>query len=360
MRKKVAILGNPNSGKSSVFNRLTGLSTKVGNFPGITVDKKAGTIRLSGGEVVEIIDFPGVYSLHPNAKDEFIVTSILSNPKDQDYPDLILYVADITHLEKQLLLFTQVVDLGLPIVMVLTMKDLAQKDNLTFDLEALRSAWQIPILSVNARTQESTPDIISAIEKMLGHPQLHTSPQYKLSYTEQSIANDLNTTVATNSSYQSLLVAHYFDRLEHLSSHQKDKIRSVNISHGFNSLASQISETMQRYDGFIPLIRKAASAGTYKISKLSEKADVVLTHKIWGLIIFFAVNFFIFQAMFSLAAYPMEWIEFGFSKIGGLIKNIGLPDTITSFISDGILAGLGGILVFLPQIALLFFFTYHT
>lgn len=355
MGKKVAILGNPNSGKSSVFNRLTGLSTKVGNFPGITVDKKVGTIRLSGGEVVEIIDFPGVYSLHPNAKDEFIVTSILSNPEDEDYPDLILYVADITHLEKQLLLFTQVVDLGLPIVMVLTMKDLAQKDNLTFDLEALRSEWHIPILSVNARTQENTPDIISAIEKMLGHPQLHTSPQYKLSYTEQSIANDLNTTVATNSSYQSLLVAHYFDRLEHLSPNQKDKIKSITISHGFNSLASQISETMQRYDGFIPLIRKAASAGTYKISKLSEQADVVLTHKIWGLIIFFAVNFFIFQAMFSLAAYPMEWIEYGFNKIGALIKNIGLPDTISSFISDGILAGLGGILVFLPQIALLFF-----
>ena len=355
MGKKVAILGNPNSGKSSVFNRLTGLSTKVGNFPGITVDKKVGTIKLSSGDAAELIDFPGVYSLHPNAKDEFIVTSILSNPKDPDYPDLILYIADITHLEKQLLLFTQVVDLGLPVVMILTMKDLAQKDNLIFDLDALRTQWQIPILSVNARTQESTTEIIAEIEKTLDNPDLRISPQYKLTYSEQRIANDLNNIVSTHSSYQSLLNAHYFDKLVHLSSEQKDKIKSINIRYGFNSLASQISETMQRYDGFTPLIRKAASAGTFKISKLSEKADGILTHKIWGLIIFFTVNFFIFQAMFSLAAYPMEWIEFGFSKFGEIIKNIGLPNTISSFISDGILAGLGGILVFLPQIALLFF-----
>lgn len=355
MGKKVAILGNPNSGKSSVFNRLTGLSAKVGNFPGITVDKKAGTIKLSNGESVELIDFPGVYSLHPNAKDEFIVTSILSNPKDPDYPDLILYVADITHLEKQLLLFTQVVDLGLPVVMILTMKDLAKKDNLIFDLDALRSQWQIPILLINARTQESTPAIIVEIEKTLHNPELLISPQYKLSYSEQRITNDLNNIVTTHSSYQSLLNAHYFDKLDHLSSEQKEKIKSVNIRYGFNSLASQISETMQRYDVFTPLIRKAASVGTFKISKLSEKTDNILTHKIWGLIIFFTVNFFIFQAMFSLAAYPMEWIEFGFSKFGEIIKNIGLPATISSFISDGILAGLGGILVFLPQIALLFF-----
>ncbi|MDZ4708304.1 MAG: ferrous iron transport protein B [Saprospiraceae bacterium] len=353
--RKIAILGNPNSGKSSVFNRLTGLSAKVGNFPGVTVEKKVGTIRLPSGLSVEIMDFPGVYSLHPNSKDEFIVTSILTNPKDSHFPDLVLYVADIMHLEKQLLLFSQLVDLGLPIILVLTMKDLAEKDNLKIDLDILKSAWNFPIYPINARTQEGMTGILQEIDLQLIQPGISPQQQYKLSYEEQNAVNGLNEVITSNNVYQTLLVAHYYKQLPHLLPAQADKINKVMSRQGFNSIAFQIRETMQRYDGFTDIVRKAASSGTFKVSRLSEKADEVLTHRWWGLIIFFVVNFLIFQAMFSWASYPMQWIESAFGWIGGLVNQAIASPGWSSFVSDGILAGLGGILVFIPQIAILFF-----
>ncbi len=355
MNKRIAILGNPNSGKSSVFNRLTGLSVKVGNFPGVTVEKKVGALRLPSGEMVDIIDFPGVYSLHPNSKDEFIVTSILANPKDSHHPDIVLYVADITHLEKQLLLFTQLVDLGIPIVMVLTMKDIAEKDNFSIDLHQLKKVWSIPIFPINARTQSEMPEILAELESQLKSPTPANQQQYKLSYQEQTLVNELNEIIATNNNYQCLLLGHYHKQLNHISADQKNKIQELTIKHGFNSTASQIRETMQRYDGFTPIVRKAASIGTFKTSKLSEKTDNVLTHRWWGLGIFILVNFFIFQAMFSWASYPQEWIETLFSWLGDQVKSVISSSGWSSFISDGILAGLGGILMFIPQIAILFF-----
>jgi ferrous iron transport protein B len=353
--KKIAILGNPNSGKSSVFNRLTGLSAKVGNFPGVTVDKKIGNIRLPSGEHVQVIDFPGVYSLHPNSKDEFIVTSILSNPSDPHYPDLALYIADITHLEKQLLLFTQLVDLGLPIVMVLTMKDIAEKDHFSMDIEQLKKTWSVPIFSINARTQADMPDVLNAIDVQLAHPTTANQQQYKLSYKEQAIVNDLSDIVKSNNSYQTLLIAHYYKQLNQLSSEQKTKISDFLLKDGFNSIASQIRETMQRYDGFTETVRKAASIGTFKVSRLSDKADSILTHRWWGLVIFILINFFTFQAMFSWASYPMQGIESVFSYLGNEVKHIISSPGWSSFISDGLIAGLGGIMVFIPQIAILFF-----
>lgn len=353
--RKIAILGNPNSGKSSVFNRLTGLSAKVGNFPGVTVEKKLGSVKLPSGQYVEIIDFPGVYSLHPNSKDEFIVTSILANPEDSHYPDLVLYVADIMHLEKQLLLFSQLVDLGLPIIMVLTMKDLAEKDKLTIDLDVLKSAWNIPIFAINARTQEGMAGILHEIDQQLIKPMISPQQQYKLSYEEQNAVNDLNEIITSNNVYQTLLVAHYYKQLNHLAPGQADKIKKVISKQGFNSIAFQIRETMQRYDVFTSIVRNAASAGTYKVSKWSEKADEILTNRWLGLVIFFVVNFFIFQAMFTWAAYPMQWIESAFGWIGDQVKQTISSPGWSSFISDGILAGLGGILVFIPQIAILFF-----
>lgn len=355
MIKKIAILGNPNSGKSSVFNRLTGMSAKVGNFPGVTVDKKIGVLRLPSGTTANIIDFPGVYSLHPNSKDEFIVTSILANPQDENYPDLVLYVADITHLEKQLLLFTQLVDLGLPIVMLLTMKDLADKDQLNIDLDQLNKAWDIPIYAINARTQGSTNEILQELDKQLLNSTHSTQQQYKLSYDEQSLANELAELFPGKNAYQLLLVAHYHQHLSHLNADQQTMIGQSNIRHGFNSVASQIRETMQRYDSFTHIVRKAASVGTFKVSKLSDRVDDILTHRWWGLIIFFVVNFILFQAMFSWASYPQEWIDYAFSWIGAQVKHIIPIESLSSFVSDGILAGLGGILVFVPQIFILFF-----
>lgn len=353
--KKIAILGNPNSGKSSVFNRLTGLSAKVGNFPGVTVDKKIGTIRLPSGKQVQIIDFPGVYSLHPNSKDEFIVTAILCNPSDPHYPDLVLYVADITHLEKQLLLFTQLVDLGLPIVMVLTMKDIAEKDHFSMDLEQLKKTWSVPIFSINARTQADMPEVLNALDVQLDHPSSANQQQYKLSYKEQAIVNELSEPVHSDNSYQTLLIAHYYNQLSHLSTTQKNNIHDVLLKDGFNSIASQIRETMQRYDGFTETVRKAASIGTFKVSRLSDKADSILTHRWWGLFIFILINFFTFQAMFSWASYPMQGIESVFSYLGDQVKQMIPSPGWSSFISDGLLAGLGGIMVFIPQIAILFF-----
>lgn len=353
----IALVGNPNCGKTSLFNQLTGLKQKVGNFPGVTVEKKEGISQLPDGEQVKFIDFPGAYSLYPTAFDEKIVVRTFTNNEDPNFPDAILYVADITNLERHLLLLTQLKELGLPIVLALNMSDIAQKEGMDIQSEPLARALQVEAVQVSSRTGYQIDELKEALNRAL-KPKIGAQ-KIKLFYApsaaEERVAQGVQEILQLRRPYQALLIAHHYDWLPFLKANQREKIGELVEENGFESLSFQVRETMARYDRFLPIIRKAIHQKR-KEDSLTDKIDNLATHRIFGPLLFFLLLFFIFQAIFAWAAVPMEWIESGFSALIDLTNNL-LPEEAwyTRLLTEGILSGLSGILIFVPQIAILFF-----
>ncbi len=360
----VALLGNPNSGKSSVFNLLTGLNQKTGNFPGVTVDKKYGQLTLKEGDV-NLIDLPGTYSLHPNAQDERIVTRIFANPLSSNYPDAIIYVADIMQLEKHLLLLTQIKDLGLPVLLLLNMADLAKKEGLVLDDDALSKQFGIPVLSISARENTYGPLIKEKLSALFQHKEKST-PFYKLSTKEKGLVNairSLDRTMPDSPNFQNkqytdhhiMLIAHHYQWLPSLSEAERIQLSSIIKEQGFEGLRNQIGETMSRYNSFTPIVNKFVQQNNSERANLTDKIDNIVTHKFLGPLIFFGMMFLLFQAIYSWAGLPMDLIEGLFSWAGEQVR-ANLPEIwLTDLLVDGVIAGLGGVLVFIPQIAILFF-----
>ncbi len=359
-----ALVGNPNAGKSSVFNQLTGLRQKVGNFPGVTVDKKLGSITFKSEKgskedstTVNIIDLPGTYSLYPNSQDERIVLNILSNPNDANYPDAVIYVADLTNLERHLLLFTQLKDLNLPIILCINMIDIAEEQGVHFDRNALSEQFNVEVVTLNGRTGEGIEDLKAAMEEML---KAVPPPQYKMFYQPNQIELKAAEAIRlilpkVDNTYRAILLAHHYWELPFLNGGEKLTIRNIVETHHFEDLRLQITETLQRFDRLRPVLEKVFVKDKNTNASLTDKIDRIVTHHVMGPIIFFAILFFIFQSIFSLATLPMDWIEGGFNQVNSALKNA-LPDNIlTSLLTDGIIAGLSGVLVFIPQIGILFF-----
>jgi len=350
----IALLGNPNCGKSTVFNQLTGLRQRVGNFPGVTVDKKVGHLELDNGSKVRLIDFPGTYSLYPTSQDERVVLNILTNKEDTHYPDLAVYVADVTNLEKHLLLFTQIRDLGIPMLLVLNMADVARKGNIWYDTTALSKALEVPVVAVSARDGDNFPqlkkDLIQLIENTPSTPTFF----YQFSKGEEELAKDIQAKLSIDNPYQALLIAQNSGRLPFLTKDERDHINEFIINKNFNRLSFQVREVMQRYDRFTPMLKKAIERPEGVGLTLTDKIDAVVTHRIWGPLIFFSLMLLVFQAIYSWSEYPMDLIDAGFAGVGDLIKGT-LPESwFRDLLTDGIIAGLGGILIFIPQIAILF------
>lgn len=356
----VALLGNPNSGKTSVFNKLTGMRQKVGNFPGVTVDKKTGHLTFNADLEAELVDFPGTYSLFPHSKDERIVVSTLCNPDDDNFPDAIVYVANSSQLEKHLLLFTQLLDLNLPTILVLNMADLAQGQGMKIDEARLSKEFQIPVLSVNARSGEGIPRLKAVMQELLLHAvkggaYKERKPFYRLSEQEEEIAGFVGGQVVLGQVYQRLLVAHHHAWLPFLHAEQQFSIGEHLHGLEFSDLHYQVRETMQRFDRLGPLLKRSILRPKDQPLSRSERIDSLFTHRWWGPVIFFVLMFLVFQAIFVGATYPMDWIEQIFGAAGNWVRNT-LPDSwVADLLANGILAGLGGILVFIPQIAILFF-----
>ena len=302
---KIALLGNPNTGKSSVFNMLTGLRQHVGNFPGVTVDKKTGRLEIEG-KSHKLIDFPGTYSIYPRSKDEEVVYKSLCNPESENYPDAVVVVVDVSNLERNLLLFTQVYDLQLPTLMVLNMTDLAAKQNKTVDMAALQALFpEATIVSSNARVKLGKQKVLEALasfKERKGH----------------RFQQDLN-----------------FAAIE--------------------DIAAQEQETKVRFEH----IRREMST----IERISEKTisasrgiDKVLVHPVFGYLIFAVVLLIIFQFIYAFASVPMDLIDGAFANLSGWTSSILPAGLFTDLITEGIIPGIGGVLIFIPQIALLFFF----
>lgn len=358
---KIGLLGNPNSGKSSLFNQLTGLRQKVGNFPGVTVEKKIGAAQLPNGETITIIDFPGTYSLHPNSQDERVVLNIVSNPQDENYPDAVVYVADVMNLEKHLLLFTQLRDLNFPIILALSMKDTAEKENLQISPQILEKAFQCPVVEFSSRTGEGINILKNHIANFQTKPQEFQAkkPFYTLSKHEIEIAQTVQQKYPLNNNYQALLRIHHHEHLPYLTKEESTSLHDLGKSANYHSLRGQINETMQRFDKFTPIVNNAVHDARMKQQPepetLTDKIDRFVIHPVFGPIIFFALMLFIFQAIFTWSGIPMDWIDAGFGALVEGVKSI-MPDNwFRGLLTDGLIAGLGGILIFIPQIAILFF-----
>lgn len=348
---KIALIGNPNAGKTSVFNRLTGLNQTVGNFPGVTVDKKSGSYDLPNGQKAVITDLPGTYSLYPNSSDERIVLDTLLDEKGNSFPDLVLYVADANNLERHLVLLTQIMDFGVPIVLLLNMVDVAKGEGKKCNVPQLSSRLGIPVVEVNGRTGEGTEDIAPVILQMEGE---HCDPFLNVEPFAFEIENEVKDLLGIDNNYRALLTAHNYEDLSFLSPEEKETIAKVVSEQEFNSVGLQFDEIMARYDQLHPIMESIVEHPEENAETKTAKADKILTHPFWGSLIFIATLFFIFQAIFAWASYPMDLIDGGMSWVIDQAK-ANLPQgAFSDFITDGILAGIGGIVIFIPQITILF------
>lgn len=351
----IALVGNPNSGKSSLFNCLTGLNQKVGNFPGVTVDKKTGTTAISDSLTAEIIDLPGTYSLYPKRLDEWVSYRVLlSQDKDID-ANIFVVVVDASNLKRNLLFCTQIIDLKKPVVLALTMVDLAKKKGIKIDLAELERELGVPVVSINPRKQKGIPQLKKAIEQTA--LQLYQVP------VRDFISNkDLAPAPVEE-------MQHHFPQLSDyaavhmLISHEgfplpqatQDTIEQIEQKHQFNPTKTQAAEILQRYGRIKHIMQVAVSEpDPLEQTMLTDKLDNILLHRRWGYLILLGVLFLLFQCVFWLAQYPMEWIEILFSSISGSLSSF-LPQTWWSdLLINGVIAGLGGIVVFVPQIMILF------
>ena len=354
---KIALIGNPNSGKTTIFNHLTGLRQKVANFPGVTVEKKSANIKLANGNEVQIIDFPGTYSMYPTSSDEKVVVQTFCDASDENYPDLIIYIADITQLHRHFLLFTQIIDLGLPVILVLNMMDVAEKEGIKCELEAIRLNFNVEIIESSGRELRNVEQIKKSIEQFSNNnsSNLHNKPFYNYSISEAKLIDRMRD-IGYNNPYQSILIAHHAHWLPFLTPDKKEKIANIVQETGFNDLRLQVSETMYRYDKFLPIVKKSIlNKNSDKLTR-SDKVDNFVTHPFWGILLFVSIMFFMFQAVFSWASFPMDFIEGTSNDIINWLKT-SLPSSwFTSLLVEGLLPGLSGIIVFIPQIAILFFF----
>lgn len=355
MAYTLALAGNPNTGKTTIFNALTGLRQKVGNYPGITVDKKMGKFSYKQSSY-QIIDLPGTYSLHPTSKDENIVLQyLLTEPIDA-----LVYVADANDLERHLLLFTQIYDLGLSCILVINMTDLAQTKGININEKILQQKLNVPVVFTNGRTGEGLNELKATIAQLKESGDKHTDKVgrnffYSLNKKEKQLANNLiheHSDLVANQR-QALMLAHHYQAVLPAPQIKPQLVKQLaNI----DFLDWQVQETMSRYMFIDTLVAQAISKVEQQDTSFTKRVDTILTHKLIGPIIFGLLMLFVFQAIFAWASYPMDLIDALFSTAIDLVYTT-LPDSwFSSLLADGILAGLGGVLIFIPQIAILFFF----
>ena len=299
----IALAGNPNAGKTTLFNSLTGLKQKVANYPGVTVERKTGVWRLNG-KAANLIDLPGLYSLDATSLDEHIARDVITGEQSGiPKPDVIVAVVDATNLERNLYLVTQLFEFGIPVVIALTMIDVFEKQKHEIDVEMLSTLLKTPVVPINAKSGRGKEELSAKVGEVSG----------------------------TNPSVPYLL----------------DKSVDEDGPHG---------KIFARYNFISSVVQESVWHSDQKQHRISEKIDRVLTHKIFGLVILVAILLVVFQAIFSWASLPMDLLEKGFGSLAGLVRAELPPGILTDLLTDGIIAGVGGVVVFLPQILLLFFF----
>ncbi len=351
--KKIALLGNPNSGKSSLFNHLTGLNQKVGNFPGVTVEKRTGVCEFENGDKIKIIDLPGAYSLYPRSMDEKVVFDTLLDPNNPDFPDLAIIIVDASNIKRNLLLFTQIVDLGIPVLLALNMLDVATNRGQRVNPTALAKFFSVPTISLNARTGQGVNLLKKAI---IDHEYIIVSPIFNSSSFEKSLEENVKERNNLRNDYIAHISIIQNQDFPNLSDDEKVYLKDLIRKQKFNPELSQSKEIIERYKVIDKAIQESVVFNIDINRNLTEKIDKVFTHKIFGYLIFFSLLLFIFQMIFTWAQGPMDFIDFTFSELSSLVKQKLPSGVLTNLISEGIIPGISGVVIFLPQIAILFAF----
>ena len=349
--RKIALVGNPNCGKTTLFNQITGLNHKVGNFPGVTVEKKTGTFKISDNTELNLIDLPGCYSLSSTSPDEKVVQDILLNTNDPDFPDAVLLVLDVTNLKRNLFLATQIIDLGIPTVIALNMADVAEKRQLSVDLEIFKEKLGVPVVTISAKKKSGIQELLNIFGSELKKPDNNI---VDIAPFGNTALRDVLEKFPTDSAYRSFKIINNIESLQWLEN--QEQITEILNNHKYNRNEAELFEINARYQFINELVRTSVTDKKLKSEEdqLTEKLDKVITHPFWGLLIFLTVFFLLFQSVFTISQYPMEWINDGMGWLSETVANSLSDGMFSKFITEGILGGIGGILVFLPQIMILF------
>ena len=349
----VALIGNPNTGKTSVFNRLTGLNQQVGNYPGITVEKKQGICKLPRGVKAHVLDLPGTYSLNASSLDENVVIELLLNKNDKDFPDVAVVVTDIENLKRNLLLFTQIKDLGIPTILVINMADRMKRKAITLDIPALEQSLETKIALISSRENqgfEQLKDLITNYKRLSVAPCLNASsiaPEY---------FDRLRKTFPNQDLYKLWLVITQDVNFGKLDRNELKGVASFKTESISNLKRLQQKETIKRYQFINEVLKQTLMVDKASAKDFRSRLDRIIMHKFWGYAIFFGVLLLIFQAIFDWSSYPMDFIDSTFASLGEWAKSTLPAGDFTNLIAEGIIPGLGGIIIFIPQIAFLFFF----
>jgi ferrous iron transport protein B len=349
----VALIGNPNTGKSSVFNILTGLNQKVGNYPGITVEKKQGTCQLERNLKAHIIDLPGTYSLNASSLDENVVIELLLNKKDKDYPDVAVVIADIENLKRNLLLFTQIKDLGIPTILAINMADRMKRKAISLNIKELEEKLGTKIVLLSSRKKTGIETLKSLISN---YNSLSLTPCINSSKIAPEYFERLQKTFPNQDLYKLWLVVTQDVNFGKLNRKKINGIQPFQTESITNLKRLQQKETIARYQFINDTLKKTLSIDSKNAKDLRSRFDKILTHKFWGYVIFFSILLLIFQAIFDWSTYPMDFIDNSFTLLSEWLKINLPPGVFSNLITEGIIPGLGGIVIFIPQIAFLFLF----
>ena len=349
----VALIGNPNTGKTSVFNALTGLNQKVGNYPGITVEKKEGICKLPRGVKAHIIDLPGTYSLNASSLDENVVIELLLNKNDKDFPDVAVVVSDVENLKRNLLLFTQIKDLEIPTILAINMADRMSYKCISLDIPYLEQELNTKIALISTRKKqgiEGLKDLISNFRELSTEPCLHASE------IDSDYFDKLRKAFPNQLLYKLWLVITQDVNFGKTDRKEIEAIASFKTKSKDDLKRLQQKETIKRYQFINNTLKIGQTIDASQAKDLRTKLDRILTHKIFGYAIFFMILLLIFQAIYDWSAVPMDFIDSTFASLSDWVKNTLPEGAFTNLLAEGIISGLGGIVIFIPQIAFLFLF----
>ena len=333
---KIALVGNPNSGKSTLFNHLTGLNQKIGNFPGVTVDRKEGQVRLLDNSKVSLLDLPGTYSLHPRSLDEEVVRNLLLDPSDKNYPDLLIYLLDTSNFERSLLLYSQVHDLSFPVILAANMMDQSTKNGLMIDLEHLEKLLAQKVVAVDGRNGDGVLALKREIQNFK-----KDEKQVRKTLIQPDSIGFISTT--DNNWYSNFMIG-----IQKSSDPDSERNRKL-----------KYKEIFERYKVIAQFAKKVVAkeeVKTTRITGLDKRIDRYVNHPIYGYLIFMIILFAMFQSVFAWSEPLMDMIDLGFSRLSNWFGSSLPSGIVTDLLANGIIPGLGGVVIFIPQIAVLFLF----
>ena len=349
----VALLGNPNTGKTSVFNRLTGLTQKVGNYPGITVEKKEGVCKLKSNNKANLLYMPGTYILNAYSMDESVVIELLLNKNSKDFPDVAVVVTDVENLKRNLLLFTQVKDLEIPTLLVINMSDQMKRKGISLDIEALEKQLDTKIALISTRENEGVEELKTLI---LNYRQLSTQHSISLTSIDEEYFKNLEKAFPNQSLYKLWLVITQDVNFAKIDRKRVSDATNFKTQSESYLKRLQQKETVKRYQFINSVLKTTLVIDRASATDLRSRLDRVLIHKFWGYVIFFVILMTIFQSIFDWSSIPQDFIDTTFATLSELVKTKLPQGVFTSLLAEGIIPGLGGIVIFIPQIAFLFLF----